>query len=343
MKATHLVLAAALAATGPTLQAGPSLSVHRVPLTDMIVSTATYLGFGGGLYPGKSNDMPSDHYAAGLDQARGIVPRNAAGIPSPSGKYVLLSIGMSNTTQEFCGGTPCGTGTFMAQAAADPGVNHATLVIVDGAAGGQTADLWDSPTDANYDRVRDTRLTPLGLTEAQVAVAWVKVANAGPTISLPGANADAYRLVTETGNILRALKTRYPNVRQVYLSTRIYAGYATTTLNPEPYAYESGFAAKWVIEAQITQMRGGGADPRAGNLDYVAGPAPWVAWGAYLWADGTRPRSDGLVWERVDLAADGTHPSASGRAKVGTLLLDFFRQSDASRCWFLAGGGCSLE
>ncbi len=320
------------------LAASPGFRSIRVPLTDM---GRTYKGFSGGLYPDAANEMPTDHETAGIDKAGRIVPRDTAGAPDPSGKYVLVSIGMSNTTQEFCGGTPCGPGTFMAQAAADPSVNHGTLAIVDGAAGGQTADTWDSPADLNYDRVRDTRLAPRGLTEAQVQVAWVKVANAGPTVSLPAANADAYRLVTQTGNIVRALKVRYPNLQQVYLSSRIYAGYATTPLNPEPYAYESGFAAKWVIEAQIDQMRGGPPDPRAGDLDYATGPGTWIAWAAYLWADGPNPRFDGLTWQPGDLAADGTHPSTAGRTKVGTLLLAFFKQSDHTRCWFVVGGACT--
>ena len=312
----------------------------RVPLTDM--GSDTYLGFPGGLYPDASNAVPTDHALAGIQKAGAVVPRNTAGLPDPAGKYVLVSIGMSNTTQEFCGGNPCPAGTFMQRAAADPKVNHQTLAIVDGAAGGQTADSWDSPADVNYDRVRDTRLAPLGLTEAQVQVAWVKVANAGPTVGLPSANADAYRLVTQTGNIARALKARYPNLQQVFLSSRIYAGYATTSLNPEPYAYESGLAARWVIAAQIEQMRTGVVDPRAGDLDYQNGPAPWIAWGPYLWAAGTYPRSDGLTWERVDLAADGTHPSPSGRAKVGALLLSFFKESGQARCWFTERA-CGLD
>ena len=337
------VSAAALAAVALPFPGTPEADGVGVgvPLIDM--GAGTYLGFPGGLYPGASNVMPNDHYAGGLEQVHGIVPRNAAGAPRRNGRIVMVSIGMSNTTQEFCGGSTCAPVTFMARAAVHPDVNRQTLTIVDGAAGGQTADTWDSPTDQNYNRVRDTRLAPLGLTEAQVQVAWVKVANAQPMSSLPAANSDAYRLVTQTGNILRALKVRYPNIRQVYLSSRIYAGYATTTLNPEPYAYESGFAAKWVIEAQIQQMRTGQPDVRAGNLDYRAGVAPWVAWAAYLWADGLVPRSDGLVWERADLAADGTHPSPSGRAKVGLLLLDHFLQSDHADCWFRTLPGCRLE
>jgi hypothetical protein len=286
--------------------------------------------------------MPSDHEAAGLDHAAAVQPRDVNGNPAPSGKYVLLSIGMSNTTQEFCSQSsalPCDAWTFMGQAAADPVVNKTTLAIVNGAMGGQTASTWDSPTDPNYDRVRDTRLIPQGLSEAQVQIAWVKVANAQPSSSLPAPNADAYTLETQMGNIVRALKVRYPNLQQAFLSSRIYAGYATTSLNPEPYAYESGFAAKWLVAAQIGQMANGGVpiDPRAGDLNYE-NVAPWIAWGPYLWAAGPKPRSDGLVWLPPDFQADGTHPSQSGETKVGGMLLRFFKRSPLTRCWFVDGG-----
>src|ERR1051326_5798250 len=102
------------------------------------------------------------------------------------------------------------------------------------------------------------------------------------------------------GQIARALKARYPNMRQVFFSSRIYAGYATSQLNPEPYAYESGFAVKWVIESQIAEMAGQPrSDTRAGSLRYDDGTAPWLAWGPYPWAAGTQPRSDGLTWVKT--------------------------------------------
>lgn len=311
----------------------------RVPLSDL--RSGNYLGFAGGLYPGGSNALPSAHATAGLARAVLVEPLDPSGRPSPTGRYALLSIGMSNTTQEFCsqgGGMPCEPWTFMGQAAADPEVNRTTLVLVNGAQGGRTAEFWDSPGDPDYDRVRDTVLARQGLGEAQVQIAWVKVANPQPRTSLPADGADAYRLVAQIGAIARALKVRYPNLRQVFLSSRIFAGYATTALNPEPYAYESGFAVKWVIEAQIRQMQGATADARAGDLS--EGVAPWLGWGPYLWADGLSPRSDGLVWDRADFAADGTHPAASGERKVATLLLDFFKRSPQTRCWFVAGLRC---
>lgn len=326
----------------PTRPAVPR-DTTRVPLTDL--ATATYLGFQGGLYANGSNDIPASHRAAGLVAAESVQPLDAAGAPSATGRVVLLSIGMSNTTQEFCSqsGTPgsCDAWSFMGQAAADAAVNHTTLAIVNGARGGQTASVWTSASSAEYDRIRDTWLVPQGLSERQVQVVWVKVANARPTVSLPDSPADAYRLVTQLGQITRALKSRYPNVRQIFFSSRIDAGYATTTLNPEPYAYESGFAVKWAVDAQIRQAASGTADPRAGDLRYAAGgPAAWMAWGPYLWAAGLSPRSDGLTWSITDFATDGTHPAQSGRQKVGALLLGFFKSSPVTRCWFTTGGRC---
>lgn len=308
---------------------------QRVPLNDL--GSGTYLGFSGGLYPGGSNDPPAAHAAAGVARASAIRRLDAAGNPDPNGSYILLSIGMSNTTQEFCGGsssTNCTPWSFMGQAAADPAVRRDGLVIVDGAMGGRSASFWDSPADPDYDRIRDTILTPRGLSERQVQAVWMKVANPRPSVSLPAEQADAITLLMQMGNILRALKTRYPNLQLVFASSRIYAGFATTDLNPEPYAYESGFAVKWLIEAQIAQMAQGRiVDVRAGDLDYNT-VAPWVGWGPYLWADGTRPRSDGLIWEPADFQNDGTHPSQSGEQKVGKMLLEFLKTSPFSRCWF---------
>ena len=317
----------------------PPADTARVPLTEL--GARTYLGFAGGLYPGGSDTPPDDHAAVGRERARRVRPLDAQGRPSATGKYVLLSVGMSNATQEFCsqgGAPPCDAWTFMAQAAADPAVDRTALVIVNGARGGQTTSTWDDPRDPNYDRVRDVDLARLGLTERQVQAVWVKEANAGPTVALPASQADAYALQASLGNLVRALAARYPNLQQVFLSSRVYAGYATTTLNPEPYAYESGFAVKWLVAAQIEQARSGRVDARAGDLALAT--TPWLAWGPYLWAAGSTPRADGLRWMPADFQSDGTHPSAEGERKVAVQLLAFFKQSPATRCWFLAGQQC---
>jgi hypothetical protein len=119
----------------------------------------------------------------------------------------------------------------------------------------------------------------------------------------------------------------------LFISSRIYGGYATMPLNPEPYAYEYGFSVKWAIQALMDQMRSGKVDPLVGDLDYKKGVAPWTAWGPYLWPDGTVPRSDGLTWDRSEYGPDGTHPHIKGREKIAHLLMDFLLNSPYAT-WF---------
>jgi len=340
----------------------------KIPLMDMTASQ-NYLNFQGGLYENSSDTVPADHAADGQTIAATIQPLDSNGNPSAAGKVAFVSVGMSNAADEF--------GLFISDAAADSSVNHTTLVIANGAAGSQVAPCWTVATgpapcgtgvENEYDRVLNTVLTPLGLTEQQVQVIWLKEADSTPGGGGCGTNGDsacrslcdttiagcsntvtgteAVRYESEVGEILRAAKTRWPNLKLAFISTRIYAGYATTDLNPEPYAYEYGFSAKWLIEAQITQIRTGTVDPIAGDLDYNDGTAPWTAWAAYIWANGDIPRSDGLVWcdgqtgspcnGEVDFQSDGTHPDVVGGQKVANMLLNFFLTSPFTSGWFAA-------
>jgi lysophospholipase L1-like esterase len=296
----------------PSAQQGCSrTSIGLRPLTDLV--GGAYEGQPGGLYSG-GNDLSPSHLAAGMDRARGIVPLNAAGQPSASGRYVFISIGMSNTTQEFS--------TFKPMADAD-GLRDPRLTIVDGAQGGVTAADWSNPGCPCWTELV-TRLQQAGLTPAQVSTAWIKLADRQPSEGWPN---HAALLRDNIIRVVRQLPDRFPNLRLAYLSSRIYAGYATTTLNPEPYAYQSAFSVRWAIEEQLR-----------GSLPYD-GPmpaAPWLAWGPYLWADGTNPRSDGLTWTCSDLGSDGTHPSPSGRQKVAARLLEFVRTDPTAREWYLA-------
>ncbi len=297
-------------------------SVGLTPLSDL---TGAYLGKAGGLYPGGTNAIPAAHLAAGLAETAQIVPRDAAGNAVASGKIGLVTIGMSNTTQE--------SQAFISQANASP-LKSGSVVIVDGAQGGQDAAKIASPTAAYWSTV-DARVAAAGLTSAQVQAVWLKQAVAGPTLPFPQ---DADQLRGYLRSIVQILRAKFPNLRACYLSSRIYAGYAVTTLNPEPYAYQSAFAVRDLIEEQI----GGSAalvfDPQQGAV-----MAPWLAWGPYLWADGLVPRSDGLVWECSDFEADGTHPGPAAEAKVGAMLLAHFLSSPTTESWFAgAPGACGV-
>jgi len=299
------------------------------PLNDL--GKEQYKGFAGGLYENGSNDVPADHHAVGLALAEQVKPIRR--------KFVFLAVGMSNTAMEFF--------TFQNLESGDSRVNHSSMAVLRGAEGSMTACAWSSAKETpqehgckmprylpnQYDRIRDELLKPEGLSEDQVEVVWMKNAERRPTVALPSKNAEAYDYERYIGDTARALRARYPNLKLLFISSRIYAGYARVPLNPEPYAYESGFSVKWTIQAQIDQMRRGTVDPIAGNLDYKKGAAPWIAWGPYLWADGTARRSDGLTWDDSDFMPDGTHPNAKGTERVAGLLMDFFLHSPYTT-WF---------
>lgn len=309
-------------------QAGPGERIeawtgHATPLPEL--GTGTYRGEDGGLYGGGRNVPPPAHFAAAQRAAEQVVPRDAAGQPAAEGRIGLLSVGMSNTTMEFS--------RFMALARNDP-ERAPAVVLVDGAQGGQAGAQWTDPRAAVWARL-DERVRAAGLAAPQVQVVWLKQAEMGPA-RLGEFPAHARVLQANVTKALRQLRERFPNLRLVYLSSRIYAGYATTRLNPEPYAYEGAFAMRWVIQAQIAGQPDLNYDPSRGPV-----VAPLVLWGPYLWADGATPRAaDGLQYRREDVSpADGTHPSDSGRLKVAEQLQRFFRTEPTARVWYLRAAG----
>jgi hypothetical protein len=274
-----------------------------------------YQGVKGGLYPYGANKRPPAHEAAGLRFAAGVVPRNAAGaVDNQNGKIVLLSIGMENTSAEFS--------AFQLLADADPQKNP-RVVLIDGAQEGWDASRIATNGEAYWTSL-ENRLTAAGVSTAQVQAAWLKNADANPSRAF---TADVLYLQAELGIIAQTLRRRFQNLLLLYLSSRVYGGYSTLKLFPEPFAYESGFAVKWLIDQQIS------GDPA---LSFDAGIVPWMAWGPYLWADGIHPRFDGLVWNCSDFLDDGTHVSQTGREKVAKMLLDFFKSDSTTRGWFLA-------
>jgi len=302
----------------------PKESWGLTPLTDM--GAGTYKGETGGLYGEGSNVPPPAQRKAAEAACARIRPLDAAGRPSPDGRIVLISIGMSNTTQEFS--------MFKRMADADAAKSPAVL-IVDGAQGAQDASAWARaeetfpPDRPSPWKVLDDRLKQAGATPQQVQAVWLKQALAGPS-SLGEFPAHARRLQQDVVTALNAARKRFPNLQIAYLSSRIYAGYATTPLNPEPFAYEGAFAMRWVIQAQIAGEPQLNADPARGEVR-----APVVLWGPYLWTDGTTPRKpDGLVWKQEDCGQDGTHPSESGRRKVAALLLEFLKSDFSAAPWF---------
>jgi hypothetical protein len=274
-------------------------STDLVPLTDM--GRIRYRGQLGGLYPGAANKPSRRYLRRGLEAARRVRPIR--------GRIGFVGIGMSNAMEEFRG--------FAHTVELDPTLNP-SLSFVEGPGGGWDAVRIGRPK-ARYWEDLDARVRKAGLVRGQVQVVWLKETIAGEDRTFPN---DARALQHNLRAIVRNLTGRFPNLRLVYVSSRTYGGYAITHLNPEPFAYESGFAAKWLVQDSIE-----------GRLGRV-----WVGWGPYLWTNGLSGRRDGLTWTCDDVLEDGTHPSPSGVKKVSRLLTEFFTTDATAKTWFAPTG-----
>jgi hypothetical protein len=266
-----------------------------VPLTDM--GGRRYRGYAGGLYPYGRNRPSPAYRQLGLAAARRVRPID--------GRIILLSIGMSNATREFS--------DFKSRADRDP-VKNASVELVDGAAAGWDAQRIRSSASPYWDLV-DERLDLAGALPEQVQAVWLKQAISGESRPFPR---DARALHASLRAIVRILRERFVNLRLIFLSSRTYAGYAITARSPEPQAYDSAFATRWLILDRMQRKATG----------------PWIGWGPYLWTDGVKARKDGLTWACADVENDGTHPSRGGAQKVSALLLRFFKTDPMAMPWF---------
>ena len=154
-------LLAGLAAADIALGDCALTNTGHTALNDL--GSGIYQGFTGGLYPNGFNTRPPAHETVGLDLA--------AMLSTNTGTNVLLSIGMSNTTQEFA---TKGPGAFKPRADTDPAKNP-RLVTVDGAQGGQDATMWTNLNAATWTTVAQ-RLAAAGVNSNQVRVLWLKQA-----------------------------------------------------------------------------------------------------------------------------------------------------------------------
>ncbi len=291
-------------------------SVGLTPLNDL--GTDTYMGAQGGLYPGGSNDVPDGHLALGLARAAEITPRDAAGRPDATGAMVFASIGFSNSMDEF--------GEFERMVPATANI-AASVVVVNGAQGGQHILEWAKPNGRPW-RGLENALGAAGVTAQQVQGVWVKLTQRTEASGRRPFPESALEYQAQFTTVVRLLHERLPNLQVAYVSSRVYGGYNNiSSPSPEPIAYEEGFGVKWAIESQMTGDPALNADPRAGDV-----VAPWLAWGPYLWADGTTPRSDGLTWSCGELRSDGAHLAADGSRKVAQMLMDFL-QAEPTAAW----------
>jgi hypothetical protein len=154
----------------PGTRVSPDTSKLK-PLGEM--GDEKYQGFSGGLYPEGRNTRPESHEAGGRRLAQQVQPLDPEGQPDPGGKIVLLSIGMSNTSQASQG---------FARWLNEEDQRSPRLVFVNGAQGGMTAaaiqDAEDGRRGTTYWTTVDQRLEQAGVTRERVQAVWIKQADA---------------------------------------------------------------------------------------------------------------------------------------------------------------------
>ena len=148
----------------------------------------------------------------------------------------------------------------------------------------------------------------LSLRTEQIRVAYHQAANrrtayaAGtprPAYPGPDSNYDAlYRNLTAFSERMRSF---FPNLQAVYVSSRSYGGFATEGGRSEPLNYEEGHAVNSWLEAH----------PRVHGV--------WYVWGAYSWAPPCPTgifNGAGICYTRSDFTPGGESLSAAGRGKI---------------------------
>ncbi len=186
-----------------------------IPLTDL--GLAQYLGFAGGLYPNGKNSRPLAYEDAGVTLAATVEPVDRDAKSSTSGKVAMICIGMSNASREFS--------QFIRLAEADPRKNP-SLVMINAALNGADATQLADPV-GSYWKYMERQIQHSAITSAQVQVVWLKTALAHEHRAFPE---KARLLQGALRSIVEILRTKFPQLKLVYLSSRTYGGYSETDL-----------------------------------------------------------------------------------------------------------------
>src|SRR5207249_897609 len=123
-----------------------------------------------------------------------------------------------------------------------------------------------------WNTIINNYLPDQGVTANQVVAVWMEDSNGIASGTFPG---DMTGMQANYESDMNNLHTLFPNLKLVYFSSRIYAGYSNgvAAINPEPYAFESGFAVKNAIGDQLNGASNLNYDPALGVVK-----APWMSW-----------------------------------------------------------------
>jgi len=249
-----------------------------IPIPDL--GTDTYLGTIGGLYLNGSNNVPS-----------GYANDAIADLTNDNDIHILCN-GMSNM-QHTCN-------NFIGKTNNNTGINPAVSIHNNGRPG-RAQQAWDGGVNYLYTDLKRTGITPSQVDVIIYFNAWGR-----PSGDFESHYNEMYASLLQTINSTNAA---YPNLKLIYVVSREFAPPWAVDLNPNPYAYEEGFAFRDIVINRIQENIGG---------------VP-ILWGPYQY-DPTWP--DSYFRE-----SDGVHLSDAGLDVAGQLWLDFFM----TQSWFVDG------
>jgi hypothetical protein len=268
------------------------------------------------LYPDSSNKMPAPHRAKGEAIAATLKPLNAQGnVDLANGKILAVAEGMSNMRDEM--------EAFAALLAKKTAELNPKFQFVSLAEGGCDLECWIDKGVGAVDR------------QVQILI-WKQTNNRPqnadgsprqPSSNFPSKDSKrfpAHALTTKAllKKRLLDLKKKYPNLKQVFFTSRSYGGWTCAPSADdyrEPVAFEEGFSFKWLLEDQIL-----GKDPQLA-FEGDNAPAAWLAWGPYIWNP---------AWTQDMYRVDGAHPCEKGAAAIAQMWYDSLSTYTTARTWF---------
>lgn len=270
----------------------------------------------GGLYPDWANTIPADHAATMASAVASIQPRDTSGnIDAVNGKKVFIMTGMSHAAQ---------IGDALADLIDADGTFDPKTYFVNCARSGESIEEWTDPDEVggNYD-LADIRITAEGHDRDQVQAAFLFHGKSISDSALPNPITQRDTLLGLFGDVIRAHRERYPQLKAIFLVPIPPTMYADD--HPEPYCRLQHVVLKSVLAAQIHQVLTNEVDAVAGDLSPTTTAA--IDWAVY-W--GTN--SD---WPRSYFEDDGFHPSRAGEAYAAGLMLTFLKTGTYTEPWVM--------
>jgi hypothetical protein len=289
----------------------------KVPLNDL--GTGTFGDSVGGLYPNGVNS-PSGTYADDLYSiSQTIVPLDTFGNPSrsPKAKIVFLSMGGSTGGHNMK--------NLQTKTYGNPVCNQSVKIINGntGSGDGALQDIMD-PNNAYWNHITQM-LHGTKASYRQVQLLYLESDDTTRFISWPQR---PNLLKTDLETAMQIMKSKFPNLKILYVLGRTRTFGDNIPYNKEPSPYYFGWGCKWAIQDQINGV--------AGTQYKGANPvAPMITWGFYQWADSLPRITDQFYW-RYSETADGLHANSFGEDTLTDRFQNFLLMDKNASLWFAA-------